>query len=522
MDIWISRSRLSADSPHFACRVVFGICFATAMLCLRANAADQQTGTAEQPAIDVGSRKQMFIDERFIASSSGVELVMHSPDRDGQALVTADQPWEAGGRIAVYSSVIREEGKTRLWYDLLVPTGDGPYDHQRRVCYAESDDGLHFVKPHLGLHEVNGSTDNNVVLPGVIGGCAVWIDPQADPAHRYKTQAKVYPSGQLHMHSSPDGLRWTKFARLDPGPDGWDTQSIVFWDPAIQRYALFTRYWTNNDDRARRYRTVRRLESDDLRNWDTQNIVMSPDDADLATHETPTAQPPVDYYGADVFRYSEADDVYIMLAQAFWHWQARPPVKGLGPSTFDVRLATSRDGKTYQRVGNRRAFLSPGPAGRFDSRYVWALPDPVRMGDELWIYYVGSNRDHDGFVDPASAGEILSGIGLARLRLDGFVSADAGYTGGQLTTPLIRFAGRSLELNVDTGGGGSVQVELLDEIGQPLAGFSKPNAIPVVGNSVKMPVRWKDGADVGEYAGQPVQLRFHMQDCRLYAFQFVE
>ena len=498
--------------------VVLAVSGTTSLACLAAD-GDHVESAAQSSVIDVGARKQLFVDERFIASSRGVELVMHRPQRDGRVLVTADQPWEAGGRIAVYSSVLREDGKTRIWYDLLTPTGDGPYDHERRVCYAESEDGLQFVKPQLGLYEVNGSKANNVVLPGVIGGCAVWIDPQADTAHRYKTQTKVYPSGQLHMHSSSDGLHWTKFARLNPGPGGWDTQSIVFWDPDIERYALFTRYWADNDDRARRYRTVRRLESDDLLNWDQQSIVMQPSEDDLATHETPTAQPPVDYYGADVFRY---EGLYLMLAQAFWHWSPRPPSEKLGPSTFDVRLAVSRDGKTFQRVGGWSPFLSLGPEGRFDSRFVWAMPDPVRLGDELWIYYVGSNQDHDGVVDPAGGGEHLSGISRAVLRLDGFVSANAGYAGGQLTTPLIRFSGRSLALNVDTGGGGSVLVELLDETGEPLPGYSKSDAIPVVGNSVSMPVTWKVGANVSELAGRAVRLRFSMQDCQLYAFQFVE
>lgn len=470
--------------------------------------------------IDVGTTKQLFIDERFIDSSEGVELVMNSPRRDGVVLLQTDQPWEEGSQISVYSSVLRENGKTRIWYDLVQPTGDGPYDHNRRVCYAESEDGLRFTKPQLGLHEVNGSKDNNVVIPGVIGGCAVWIDPRAEPEHRYKTQAKVYPTGQFHMHSSPDGLHWKKFARLDPGPGGWDTQSIVFWDPAIERYALFTRYWAHHQDRERRYRTVRRLESDDLRRWESQTIVMQPDEGDLATHKTPTAQPPVDYYGADVFRYTDANDVYIMFAQAFWHWYERPPVNGLGPSSFDVRLAVSRDGKSFHRVGKRRPFMPTGPDGKFDSRFVWAMPDPVRMGDELWIYYVGTNRDHDSVVDPASGGERRSGISRAVLRLDGFVSADAGYEGGQLTTPLIKFAGRELELNVETSGGGSVQVEFLDETGQPINGYAKADAVPVNGNSVRIPVAWNAGSDVSSLAGRAIRLRFHMRDCKLYAFRF--
>ena len=472
--------------------------------------------------IDVGSAKQLFIDRRFIESSEGVELVMNPPRRDGVVLIKPDQPWEQGARISVYSSVLRENGKTRIWYDLVKPTGDGPYDHERRVCYAESEDGLHFTKPELGLHEVDSSKANNVVIPGVIGGCAVWVDPNAKAEHRYKSQAKVYPTGQFHIHSSPDGLHWKKFARIDPGPGGWDTQSIIFWDPNLKRYALFTRFWANRDDREHRFRTVRRLESDDLLKWENQSIVMQADADDLATHETPTKQPPVDYYGADVFRYTEAEDTYIMLAQPFWHWYRREGTSGLGPSTFDVRLAVSRNGKSFQRVGKRRPFLPGGPDGRFDSRFVWAMPDPVRMDDELWIYYVGMNRDHDGVLDPAASGKLLSGISRAVLRLDGFVSADAGYNGGTITTPTIRFQGQRLELNVQTSGGGSVLVEVLDESGKPLSGFSKSDALPVVGDSVRMPVAWKSPADVGTLAGHPIRLRFHMQDCKLYAFHFTQ
>ena len=120
--------------------------------------------------------------------------------------------------------------------------------------------------------------------------------------------------------------------------------------------------------------------------------------------------------------------MYIILAQAFWHWQDRD-AKGLGPSTFDVWLAVSRDGNQFQRAGNRKPFIATGPEGRFDSRFVWAMLHPVRMGDSLWIYYVGTNQDHDRQIDPAAAGKHLTGIGRAVLRRDGWVSADAGLTG---------------------------------------------------------------------------------------------
>ena len=106
------------------------------------------------------------------------------------------------------------------------------------------------------------------------------------------------------------------------------------------------------------------------------------------------------------------------------------------------------------------------------------------------------------------------------LRLDGFVSADAGLDGGVLTTPPITFRGDRLELNVETSGGGSIEVELLDDDGLPIPGYSRDEARVINGNSVRMPVSWRKSGDVSRLAGTPVRLRFHMRDCRLYAFQF--
>ena len=65
-------------------------------------------------------------------------------------------------------------------------------------------------------------------------------------------------------------------------------------------------------------------------------------------------------------------------------------------------------------------------------------------------------------------------------------------------------------------------VEFLDENDKPISGFSKEDATPVNGNSVRIPIRWGDRAEVSTLAGEPVRLRFHMRDCKLYAFQFTD
>lgn len=529
-----SSSDPERDLPGRGRSVSIGTPLATALLCFLVATVETGTAAGDEP-IDVGSRKQLFVDGKFIERQRNIRLTMNPPVSTGELLVTADQPHEQGGLVYLYSSVLQEAGRVRLWYDLT--GGEG-----RCVCYAESEDGLRFSKPELGLHTIGQSVANNVVIPSVIGGGSVWIDPKAPPEHRYKTQAKAYQPTRFAMHSSADGINWNPFTPPQlAGP--MDTQSIVFWDAALDAYVMYTRQRVHEP---LNYRGVRRLLSDDLRVWRDEVVVLEPDSIDLDTYSVPQSAgvTPVDYYGATVFKYplvdpsglgsgeqpndaTQDDSVYVMLAQAFWHHTDRGFDGQLGPYTRDVRLAVSRDGKRFERVGDRSAFMRPGPAGRFDSKQIWALPTPIVRGDEIWIYYAGTNVDRTARpepdnIDPATPGrQPLGGIGRAVMRLDGFVSADADYQGGELVTPLIRFSGSRLELNVDTSGGGSVLAEILDgETGQPLPGMSLEEAIPAIGNDVRLQVQWLSGGDLLAVAQRPVRLRLVMRDCKLYAFQF--
>jgi len=482
-----------------------------------------------QTVIDVGAKKQLFIDRLFIESSRGVRLTMNPPYQSGELLVTNDQPWEnqKGAYICLYANVLKDKDRIRLWYwlifDKILPGGNKvkAIANCSFICYAESKDGIHFTKPELNLHELNGSRANNVVMsqlsdPNFYSGGSVWIDPKAPPEQRYKSQGKNR-RGRLSLYCSPDGLRWKRLRSYSIG--ACDTQNVVFWDESIGRYVIYTRDKGAHKTPGK-YRFVRRMESDDLVHWDNKTTVMKADQADLTRYQTPTPQPPVDYYGAGVFKYPHADRAYIMLAQAFWHWYPRAGMERLGPNTMDVQLAVSRDGKKFKRAGGRKPFLRLGPEGSFYSRMVWALPDPVRVGDELWIYFVGTNRDHAGYIDRAAEGRLLSGVGRAVMRLDGFISADADYTGGEITTPPIKFSGKNLQLNLDTSAGGSVLVELLDAKGQSIKGYTQAEATPLCGNSVRMPVTWGRRRNVSELAGKPIKIRFIMRDCKLYAFQF--
>lgn len=490
--------------------------------------------------VDVGSRKQLFVDNKFIAQSRGVELTMNVPVKMNQPVLASDTPWdgEPGAAMGFASCVLKDGDRIRIWGagKATLPVRskpDGPVVHL--WAYAESKDGIHFTKPDPGLVAYDESKAE-IGKHGRVGGGSVWIDPKAPPAHRYKTQAKYYPPdsrpAEFHTHSSPDGYRWTFLSKSEIGE--MDTQSVAFWDNTLQRYLLYTRKNPGAHTPTRR-RVVRRLESVDLLTWTNEIFVMDADDIDNATHKTPTPQPPVDYYGATVFKYPDdsPDSVYVMIAHAFWHWQRRPEKERAGgypdhkfefevlaPATLDDRLSVSRDGIRFSRLGGRKSFLPLGLASTFSSKWTWSLPTPIRMGDELWIYYFADNQDHDGFVEPG-APKRRTAIDRAILRLDGFVSADAAYTGGEIVTPLIVFAGSRLELNVDPGAGGSVRVELLDENDKPIPGYTRDDATALFVNSVRLPVTWGANGSVAALAGKPVKIRFLMRDCKLYAFQFV-
>jgi hypothetical protein len=67
---------------------------------------------------------------------------------------------------------------------------------------------------------------------------------------------------------------------------------------------------------------------------------------------------------------------------------------------------------------------------------------------------------------------------------------------------------------------GELKVELVDDSGRPVPGFALADCVPVRGDGVKLPVRWKGGRDLKELAGKPVRVRFQMTDASLYSFRF--
>ena len=144
-------------------------------------AAGENDMTHTHQIRDIGTHKELFIDEAAISSMRNVRLTMNAPFQDHEPVLLPEAPWEY--RLHPYATVMREGDIFRLWY--LAYEWDPPagvelpvtgaaadaalfWGHTRgRLCYAESSDGVHWERPDLGLVDYRGSGDNNILAPAV-------------------------------------------------------------------------------------------------------------------------------------------------------------------------------------------------------------------------------------------------------------------------------------------------------------------------------------------------------------------
>jgi len=179
---------------------------------------------------------------------------------------------------------------------------------------------------------------------------------------------------------------------------------------------------------------------------------------------------------------------------------------------FEQQLAFSRDGLAWSRPW-RGNFIGLGAPGAFDSGMVLAPTDPIVTDTQLIFYYGGFNLKH---YEPMSQ-PWSSAIGRATLRRNGFASWDSlpGETGVLLTQPLVIASG-TLTVNADAQDG-RLRVEVLDEAGQVIPGFSGELSEDT---SRYTQCRWPI-VSVGQLAGQTVRLMFYLENARLYSFSFL-
>jgi hypothetical protein len=410
-----------------------------------------------------------------------------------------------------------------MWY-LTRGAGDGDYV----FCYAVSKDGIVWKKPSLGLVNYKGSKDNNIVMAGDLE-TMVFLDPVGSPKARFKAiTQRFWPDpkkGGLYVHTSPDGIHW-KISDQRVFPLGSDSANQAFYDTRLKKYVVYLRIWVprnvdpGGDGLGRR--RIGRIEMDDItKPWPIQQIekpyrIWGEDKIPVTSYEVPAVfgyddhDPPLsDHYHPACVQYPWADHAYFMFPSAYRH------ATGL----LDSQMTTSRNGVNWTRLW-REPYVALGTQDEFDFGSLYMAAGMVRRGGKIFQYYGGYRVTHlAGVADPKPK-EPCSHIFRLEQRLDGFVSADAAFEGGEFTTRPLTFTGTRLVLNVNASALGTCKVEILDEQGRPVPGFSLDDCDEVSGNHLEKTVSWKGKTDLSSLHGRTVQLRFAMRACKLFAFQF--
>lgn len=514
------------------CRLVFGLL--VGLVPLVEISAQEQT---PEP-LDIGSRRELFVDGSLIGRISGeARWELHQPT-PREIVLVHDAPWEGSG--SGYHSVFHDGKRYRMYYKAwhldVTPKRVSTTSHPGFCCYAESDDGIHWRKPNLGLHEFNGSKDNNITIASEKIGAAhldaahpaVFLDenPDAPPEGRFKAIVRSNgPHGLLALQSA-DGLRWSLMQESPVLTNGaFDSQNLAFWDPARQEYRAYWRYFTEGvadgkEWKPAGHRDIRTATSKDFLNWsEGQNLVYenSPPEHLYTNQVAPYHRAPHLLIGFPT-RYIErgwSDSMEALPELEHRQWRAAASER-YGTAITEALFMASRDGYQFKRW--EEAFLRPGieRPGTWNYGQQYLAWRPVETKSAL----EGAPNELSFYASESYWTGKSSEVRRYTLRLDGFTSISAPMAGGEVVTNPIRFEGKELRLNFSSSAAGDVRVEIQDIDGKPLPGFGLGDCPPIFGDSIERTVTWKSGGDVSGLAGQPVRLRFALRDADLFAFQF--
>jgi hypothetical protein len=514
------------------------ITFIAALFCL--SLPGQSPYLERIKPVTISTDRQLFIDDIWVEAQSNVTRVMHQPVKEPAPVLVGDQPWE-NWAVDLFGPSIHYDPVQeiyRMWYTAYEVSGDDYY-----ICYATSKDARHWAKPILGIEEYRGSKQNNIVNRGRVfwPNSSVIIDEhEADPGRRYKslswdfapaegsegvaTSRQRASGAEEHKKGRPlgisvafsrDGLHWNLYDGNPVLKDTGDTHFIIGWDENYQKYVGYFRpsYAASGGPRVIGFST-----SDDFIHWAPPEIILRPDSQDPISDEL---------YGMPVKKY---EGKYIGFLWVYHNSPnpdlvPKPNIENMKGSeqTLDTQLTYSEDGKHFIRVGNRQPFLTTGPPGSSDGGMV-TISDMVVHKNEIWLYYGAWGARHNGH-DMELMGKVVNGhrvmaaLGMARLRLDGFVSLHAGGREGiVLVRQVLLRDQKHLRVNADASHG-KVTAEILDENLNPLPGFTRADSETMREDSVSKEMTWRTHSDLSTLQGRAVRIRFYLQNADLYSMQ---
>lgn len=516
-----------------------GLVFLTAAICdpLAAESTDSNF-------VDIGTRRELFVDNFIIDKLSGkAEIKLHHPVVKNVAIVHNEE-WE--GNTSGYHSIFLDGNLFRMYYrgsqiSLSKDKNAELEAHPFYYCYAESDDGINWRKPNIGLFKFKGSKNNNIVLAsGEIGGLQLDMgdnatmfkdeNPDASPDARYKAVVCAdggisgKPRG-LFAFKSSDAIHWLPMSKEPVITQGaFDSQNVAFWDNNNGVYRAYWRYFDRGTS-TNPYvgvRSIRTATSKDFINWSQITDVIYADNLSL------------ELYTNQIKNYYRAPHLFIGIPTRYIERGWSPSMQALpelehrklrsshnlryGTALTDAMLMTSRDGIQFTRWDE--SFLPPGiereGTWNYGQNYLaWGMvetkSDLKGAANELSFYSTESSW---------TSNAPTSDLRRFTLRLDGFASVRAPMSGGALLTRPLHFQGKKLSLNMATSAAGSLRVEITDAKGNPLPSFTKDDCYPVFGDTIERIVIWKNGSDVSSLIGKTVRLRFILEDADLFSFQF--
>ncbi len=455
--------------------------------------------------INIESRLELFTDFYLIDTLIDASLKLHEPIDKGSVL-KFNQPWE--GPFCGYATVIDNGEKLQLYYRGLPTAGkDGRIDEN--TCYAESVDGVNWIKPELDLFETNGNTKNNIILANaapVTHNFSPFLDTRkdVDPKQRYKAIGGTEKSG-LIAYVSEDGIHWNILQKEPVFSDGkFDSQNVSFWSEHEQLYVCYFRTWTKVGYNG--YRSVSRTTSKDFIHWS------DPVEMDFGNTQREHL------YTNQTAPYYRAPHIYISVAARFMPkrqvlTEEQAKELNVNPKYFkdcsDAVLMTSRGGNKYDRTF-MDGFIRPGIGlQNWVSRSNYPALNVVETSSTEMSIYV--NQD---YAQPTAH------IHRYSLRIDGFTSVRTPYNGGEMITKPFKFSGDKLLLNMSTSAAGFIKVEILDIGGNKIKGFELENSKELIGNEIEKTVSWKENPDLKILNNKAVRLRFVMKDADLYSIKF--
>ena len=382
-----------------------------------------ETNLEKRMPVSIGTRRELFVDDYLIENKRDVRFELHHP-QSTESVLTFDQPWE--GPFCGYVTVFKDDQKYRMYYRGL-PNAGGDCSDQEVTCYAESENGIDWVKPALGLFEHSGSMANNIVLQGETPAShnfSPFFDqnPAVDSKHRYK--ALGGSADGLIAFVSPDGIHWSRLREEPVFTEGiFDSQNVPFWSAAENQYVCYFRTWTETNYGG--FRTISRTTSDDFINWS-------------APKEMGFGEAPIEHlYTNQTHPYFRAPHQYIGIAARFMPGrQVLSPAEarrvGVDAGYFgdvsDAVLLTSRGGNQYQRTF-LESLVRPGIGlENWVSRTNYSALGVVPTGESEMSIYIQKNY-----------GQPTAHLQRYKLRTDGFASLASEYGGGEFTTRPLTF-----------------------------------------------------------------------------------